>query len=159
MPRRTASSPSGYVRRPARQTLPSAFGVTLLALGASVGTPAMAGAGEAGDPIQACLDAAPNRAAAAGCIEAAIAASETALKTRLDAAQQAAQSLDAATGRPLALPALIKNQADFLAYRDSSCLSLIDAAFAGGSGGGAASASCLVSFNTARADWLAARFP
>lgn len=72
------------------------------------------------------------------------------VETYLGFATRAAEELDQATGRKLAVPALEASQTAWSAYRDAHC-DYVGATFGGGSGTGIGIDSCRIELGRARA--------
>lgn len=105
------------------------------------------------DPSLECSIGASSQVEIGACLEAEASRAEAALGVALDLAREGAKSLDEATGRPMAGPALEAGQAAWLAYRDAHC-EHVGATFGGGSGTGIAIASCRVDLTRLRIDQL-----
>jgi len=78
---------------------------------------------------------------------------DTAVDTYLGFAMRSAKELDDVTGRTVALPALEKAQAAWLAYRNTHC-DYVGATFGGGSGTGIGINSCKIELGRSRAEML-----
>lgn len=84
------------------------------------------------------------------CLAATEARVDRTVVQALGFAMEAAQALDAETGRPAATPALEAGQAAWSAYRDGHC-AFVGATFGGGSGTGAAIRACRIDLGRERA--------
>jgi len=78
---------------------------------------------------------------------------DSAVQLALGFARKAAEELDGATGRVVAVPALESGQAAWSIYRDQHC-EFVGATFGGGGGTGIAIRSCRVELGRARVDEL-----
>lgn len=81
---------------------------------------------------------------------------DQALAIALGFARQAAEELDQTTQRAMAVPALDRAQAAWLAYRDAQC-DYVGATFGGGSGTGQAIRACRIERGRERVDQLMRR--
>ena len=103
----------------------------------------------AADPSLECSLSNGSQIEIGACVADAEATVEKTLALALGFATDSAKSLDEATGRPMATPALEAGQAAWTAYRDAHC-DFVGSTFGGGSGTGIAIQSCRVELGRAR---------
>ncbi|WP_435257852.1 lysozyme inhibitor LprI family protein [Thioclava sp. FR2] len=105
------------------------------------------------DPSLECSLSSGSQVEIGNCVAEAEATIEKTLALALGFATDSAKSLDEATGRPMATPALEAGQAAWAAYRDAHC-DFVGTTFGGGSGAGIAIQSCRVELGRARIEEL-----
>jgi len=105
------------------------------------------------DPSFECGIGSGSQVEIADCVAETEATVDKALELALGFARKAAEELDGATGRVVAVPALESGQAAWSTYRDQHC-EFVGATFGGGSGTGIAIRSCRVKLGRARVDEL-----
>ncbi len=101
------------------------------------------------DPAFECSIDSPSQVEVADCLAEVEATVNAVLASVLNMTLQAAQSLDEATERDVAVPALSAGQQAWESYRDAHC-AYVGAGFGGGSGTGAAILSCRIEVTRAR---------
>jgi uncharacterized protein YecT (DUF1311 family) len=110
------------------------------------------------DPTLECSVTVETQIEIVECLTAIDANVTAALEQVLSFARNAAEQLDADTGRPESVPALEASQAAWEAYRDAQC-GYIGSTWAGGSGTGSAIGACRIELARDRIDALFASLP
>ena len=105
------------------------------------------------DPSLECSIGRGSQVEIADCVAKAEATVDGAVELALSFARKAAEELDGATGRVVAVPALESGQMAWSTYRDQHC-EFVGATFGGGSGTGIAIRSCRVDLDRARVEEL-----
>jgi uncharacterized protein YecT (DUF1311 family) len=131
----------------ARPWLARASAVSLICGALLAASPARA------DPVGECQTATTSQVDTNQCLQNTLAAAQHVLDLSLQRAQQKADSLDGATGRAEARPALDQAQADWMTLLNSNCA--VRGAFAAGaSGSGQFIAACAIQMTRLRAEEL-----
>jgi uncharacterized protein YecT (DUF1311 family) len=107
------------------------------------------------DPVAECQKITTNQVETGQCLEDTLATADAVLDTAFASASEAADELDAVTGRPVARQALERSQSAWFDYRTINCL--VPAAMAAGASGASHfTLGCQIEMARARTDELQA---